>query len=289
MGIKVAIHIVGLNRSLSFTASSISRRVIKPLTRVPGISLEVNLVLIVPDGPISNPRSAEHGSVESEVPVELVGVLRHDLKQDELVTSTHVVAQRAIAKGDVFLDGGASVVNALCYLEALRLVAEANPGPSDVTLVLRPDVRIEGPMGVVPRVLWLAFRSKIGRPILLLPAWGNYGGYNDRFAMMSGQIADTYMRRGERISSWLRDVGPFDPERFLAFCMRGVSVRRSIYAPMYRVRIGGRAEEADFLFFEKKAWVRRLRDIGIRGLNACRRGVLGGTHFLAQVLRRRGG
>lgn len=277
----MVVHIVGLNRSLSFTAGSISNRVIRPLSRVPGVSLEVNLVLIVPDGPISNLRSAEHGPVESEIPPELVGVLRHDLKQDKLVTRTVVMAERLVAQGDVFVDGGASVGNALCYLEALRVIAEKSPSPTDVTLVVRPDIRIEGPVGVVPRVLWLAFRSKVNRPVILLPAWGNYGGYNDRFAMMSGQITGTYMKRVNQISSWLAHARPFDPEGFLAFALRGVSVRRSIYTPMYRIRIGGRVEEADFLFFEKKAWVRRLRDVAISGLNACRRGILGRPHFLA--------
>jgi hypothetical protein len=115
----------------------------------------------------------------------------------------------------------------------------------DVAIVLRPDVQIAGRLWIRWRVLSLAIKARAQRPEIQAPAWGSFGGVNDRFAVMSWRLAERYMGRVENIDSWVRIGKPFDPEKFLAFSMKGSKIKRSIYTPMFRIRIGGRLEEAD--------------------------------------------
>jgi hypothetical protein len=77
---------------------------------------------------------------------------------------------------------------------------------------------------------------------------------------MSGQLTERYLRREESVDSWISQGGPFDPEKFLAFSLEGSRIKRCIYAPMFRIRIGGRLEKADLSFFETPAAIARLRD-----------------------------
>jgi hypothetical protein len=130
----------------------------------------------------------------------------------------------------------------------------------DVAIVLRPDVQIAGRLWIRWRVLSLAIKARAQRPEIQAPAWGSFGGVNDRFAVMSWRLAERYMGRVENIDSWVRIGKPFDPEKFLAFSMKGSKIKRSIYTPMFRIRIGGRLEEADLSFFETPAVIARLRD-----------------------------
>jgi hypothetical protein len=130
----------------------------------------------------------------------------------------------------------------------------------DVAIVLRPDVQIAGRLWIRWRVLSLAINTRAQQPKIQAPAWGSFGGVNDRFAVMSGRLAERYLRRVENVDAWVRLGKPFDPEKFLALSLEGTKIKRSIYTPMFRIRIGGRLETADRSFFETPAVIARLRD-----------------------------
>jgi hypothetical protein len=257
---SVHIHIVGLNRSLSTTEASIVSRVIRPLSTTPGVRAQTNIVLIRPEGAISNPLSGESGFVETDVPESLATWPVTYLEQKDLAATAKAPAKRLLALGDVYGDGGKSIEWALIYMRALAHSSRMMKETPDVAIVLRPDVKIAGRLWIRWRVLLLAIKARAQRPELKAPAWGNFGGVNDRFAVMSGQLAERYLGRVENVGAWVSLGNPFDPEKFLALSLEGSKIKRSIYTPMFRIRIGGRLENADLSFFETPAVVARLRD-----------------------------
>ena len=235
-------------------------KVIRPLSKTPGVRVQTNIVLIRPEGAILNLRSGEAGLVEIEVPESLRTFPLTCLEQKSLCARAKTPVKRLLALGDVYSDGGKSIEFALIYMSALAHSARMMNEVPDVVIVLRPDVAIIGRLWIRWRVLSLAIKTRAQRPEIQTPAWGGFGGVNDRFAVMSGRLAERYMARAENVDSWVRQALPFDTEKFLAFSLSGLKVKRSIYTPMYRVRIGGRVETADLSFFEAPAVVARLRD-----------------------------
>jgi hypothetical protein len=256
----VHIHIVGLNRSLSTTETSIMSRVIKPLSRTPGVWVQTNIVLIRPEGAISNPLSGESGFVETQVPESLDTCPLTYLEQKDLVARAKAPAKRLLALGDVYGDAGKSIEFALIYMAALAHSARMMKETPDVAIVLRPDVEIASRLWIRWRVLSLAIKTRAQQPEIQAPAWGSFGGVNDRFAVMSGRLAERYLGRVENVDAWVSLGRPFDPEKFLAFSLEGLKIKKSIYTPMFRIRIGGRLETADRSFFETPAVISRLRD-----------------------------
>lgn len=270
MAFSVHVHIVGLNRSLSATEASIVSRVLRPLSRTPGFQVHTNIVLIRPDGAISNPLSGESGFVETEVPESLGTWPVTYVEQKDLAARVQAQARHLLELGDVYGDGGKSIEFALIYMSALAHSSEMMSETPDVAVVLRPDVKISGRLWIRWRVLSLAARARARRPALFAPAWGSFGGVNDRFAVMSGQLAKRYLGRVQNVDLWISQGEPFDPEKFLAFSMEGSRIKRSIYTPMFRIRIGGRRETADLSFFETPAVIARLRDFLVKAAQTLR-------------------
>jgi hypothetical protein len=252
------------------TSDSINSRVIRPLARVPGFRVSTHITLIRPQGPISNPLSGESGTVEKVLPTAFRDVRVDYLDQQDLVKTLKPVAKRLVALGDVYGDRGKSVEFALIYMTALRHSAAQVRDDTDVVIVLRPDVKIGGRLWVVMRCLLLAVRSRLSLPAVFAPAWGSFGGVNDRFAIMSGQLSQRYMTRIEKVPGWLEAGQPFDPEKFLGFALEGALVKENLYTPMFRIRLGGRLETADLAFFEAPAFVARVRNLVVKGAGKVR-------------------
>lgn len=274
MPISVHVHIVGLNRSLSTTGVSILSRVLNPLSRIPGLRAQTNIVLIRPEGAIYNSLSGESGFVETEVPKSLGALPVTYLDQSVLAARAQGPAARLLALGDVYQDRGKSIEFSLIYMLALAHSAEMMNEVADVVIVLRPDVAIAGRLWIGWRAISLALKSRAHRPEIYTPAWGNFGGVNDRFAMMSGQLAQRYLTRFQNVDAWLEQGHPFDPEKFLDFSLRGLIIRKCIYTPMFRIRIGGRVEEADLSFFSTVPPVARLRDFLVKVAQILRSGLV---------------
>ena len=260
MKLRVSVHVVGLNRSLSFTAKTIVRELIRPLSRVPWIQMDTRILLVEPDGSILNPRTGESGFAELGVPSDLKSIPVEFFSQARATADSERTREALLAKGDIHGDGGKSLQNALVYACALRHSWQTRVEESDVVIVVRPDLAITGRLWVGLRVMSLALKSRIGRPEIYVPAWQNFDGVNDRFAMMSGQIGENYLSRYDRLDDWLREGEAFNSERFLAFVLQERTVRRNIYASMYRIRLGGRREVADIAVFRRSAAWRRTQD-----------------------------
>ena len=259
--IHVHVHIVGLNRSLSVTGGSIRKHVIEPLERAPALRLTASLVLIRPGKEVVNPRTGESGLVEEKISAPLDSLPRSFLDQSVLEARTEGDWSRLISRGDVFSDGGNSIRFSLVYLSALKESRKMIPGSPDVIIVLRPDIEIRGRLWIVVRTFRLAIAARFGLVSVLVPAWGNYGGVNDRFAILQGHVAETYITRLNRIRQWHGTARKFDPESFLKFSLRAYRVKQSIYTPMVRIRIGGRTEPRDLSFFSRPPILTRFRDM----------------------------
>lgn len=263
VAIKVALRIVGINRSLSYTADSIFSELVKPLRRRRIFELDTTITLIKPSGYLDNPRSGESGFLEQEVPMLLSSERLQILRQEELERSAQVYLQKLSDLEDPYDDDGRSLRNAVVFWQAMAIVGRSIPEDADVVIFARPDVLYARQVLIALRVFALFLLRKIGRHSLFAPSWGNFGGINDRFAIMSRSLVGRYFGRLEFLKLWPVDV-PLSSERLLAFVMEGTDIRRSIYTPMVRVRIGGRIEQADLGLLDTPTVVHRWRDLLVK-------------------------
>ena len=248
---QVKVLIVGLNRSSSFTAKHLYDRVIKPFEKSCFFDIIVSIWLIDPEGKINNPRSSESGNIESQVAFPLNRYKVTTMSQSYLWNSVAHLHQELIAKGDDWKDSGRSLRNALIFLRSLEASSITLTGAEDVVLFIRPDVLISRFPSMKLRALFLAIANRRNRKILMSPIWGNYGGLNDRLGMMTGNASQDYFGRLGRVQEWLRSERPFHSERYLLNSSSDIQLRRSIFAKIWRVRLGGRIEEGDLRRFRQ--------------------------------------
>lgn len=270
MVIRVSIRIVGINRSLSYTAGSISTQLIEPLRKCRFTDLDTSIFLIQPSGSFNNPRSGESGLLEGVVPqslnVERVVVVPEGVLLRE---ASHFYGN-ALELADTYGDDGRSVRNAIVFGQALMREAEQIQNDVDIVIFARPDIVYMGRLFVLWRVITQYFLRKLGRPpTLLTPSWGNFGGINDRFAIISPDLVPRYFGRLNYVKSF-PEASSFSSETFLAHAMDGTRVKRKIYTPMVRVRIGGRFEPSDVVLHRGKPMLKRLTDwlIGMKAILA---------------------
>lgn len=218
------------------------------------------MTLIRPGGEIASERSGESGIIEEEVTPPLDSVPCGFLDQSVLKERTVGSWSDVLSQGDPFKDEGTSIGFALIYLSALGESIKSVPGKPDVVVVLRPDIEIRGRLWAAARAVSIFLLARYGNVSGLLPAWGNYGGYNDRFAILSGEAATTYLTRFNQIHQWNETGQPFDPESFLKYATRDLVMKKNIYTPMVRIRIGGRAEPRDLAFFTEAPIRAHFRD-----------------------------
>ena len=263
MGIKVSLRLVGINRSLSFTADSIFSELVKPLRRPWIFDLDTTITLIQPSGYLDNPRSGESGFLEQKVPLPLGCERLEILRQEELERSAQVHLEKLLDLNDPYDDDGRSLRNAVVFWQAMDIVGRSIPEDADVVIFARPDLLYSRQVLIALRVFALFLLRKIGRHSLFAPSWGNFGGINDRFALMSRSLVRQYFGRLEFLNLWPAAV-PLSSELLLAFAMEGADIRRSIYTPMVRVRIGGRIEQADLVLLETPPIIQRWRDFLVK-------------------------
>jgi hypothetical protein len=265
--IKVSLRIVGINRSLSYTANSILSQLIQPLSRPRIFDLDTTITLIQPAGSIENPRSGESGMLEGEIPAALGRERVTIIKQGDLERQAGTHFRKLLELRDPYDDDGKSLRNAVVFWQAMEIVGRLIPEDADVVIFSRPDLIYRRKVLIFWRVVVLFLLKKFGKHHLLVPSWGNFGGINDRFAVLSRSLVPQYFGRLEVLNRWPLDV-PLSSEVLLASSMEGASISRSIYAPMARVRLGGRIEQADAAFTEASPLVIRLRYALVR-LKSC--------------------
>jgi hypothetical protein len=205
-----------------------------------------HLWLIERKGQVNNVWSQETGSLEKEIPAALADFRVSRLLDAQLRENIRGLARSLTAVEDTWGDGGVSIENALVYLEALKIAAESVSADCDVVVLARPDIKINGQLGLLRLVRRALRLVDYGRPTTLLPAWGTHGGFNDRFAVMPRQHVTTFMNRLDHAPALLASQSRFHSEEFVRFACRDIRTESSIHTTMSRVRLDGRTPPADY-------------------------------------------
>lgn len=262
MVINITILVVGLNRSLSYTAPSIVRRVQKPLEKSFLFSVRTNLAFIVPRGPVINHRSGEHGDVEINLPQSLSATNIWNLDEEDLQGETMETLEKVRDFPDWGDDNGRAVRNALTYMAALKVAYRKCLGSTDQYILVRPDLAIEGRLWLKTRLFANHFLRIFGAQVIVLPSWGKFGGLNDRFAIVPDKFAVDYFERDTGLSSWIQGSKGLPAELFLLDALRAARHVSTIATPMFRIRLGGVVESRDIAMFRRATWIRQLDSIG---------------------------
>ena len=258
---KASVHVlvVGLNRSLSYTAKSINHRLIDPLKRFPLFDLRVHTFLIQPQGGlIDNPRSGESGPIETSM--DSWDHPTSYLKMDELLYETEADRAFLSTRPDRLQDERKSEGNALLFLRALSSSFEALRPilENSVVVLCRPDVSIEGSLRIRLMVATAALATVLRFPLAFLPEWAKFRGLNDRFAVMSGPCVRPYFTRINLLQELVPEGEPFHSESFLKKALERCSTWSVIKTPMVRIRIGGKREKDDESLADRLRWRRRV-------------------------------
>lgn len=244
--IPVDIRIVGLNRSLSFTNQSIEDKVLRPLINSVFFRPRVSLTLIEPKGGVvKSPRSQEVGRVETGLPTNWESFSINRIPQERL-EKTYPMGGREIRYRGAARNPERTLRNLWVFLGALRmaqLVGEEFVAP--VVVFLRPDVRIEDRVPIRTIVFLSALFHVRKIPAGFFPSWKRWGGFNDRFAVLSSLAARQYFSRIEIFEEFFSSAKPQNSEKLLKQSMKGARVFNVVHSRMLRVRVGGAEEAAD--------------------------------------------
>lgn len=106
-----------------------------------------------------------------------------------------------------------AVLGQLWRMERAWMFARANVSHGDTIVRLRPDLWFHKPISVV--------QSCFGHCVQF-PWWGNFGGMNDRFAVMDTAAAMEYFTAYSAIPQAIKEGCPLHPESLLAHACRDV-------------------------------------------------------------------
>lgn len=249
--IGVQVMLVGVNRCGSVTEERIYEALVRPFVSSRFFDARVNILLIDPEGPLANPRSGEDGYADVGVSGSLARFQVETLKQSKLLSRTRQTYRNLLLVGDEWEDGGRSLRNALVFLAAMADAPISAEGESDVVIFSRPDLLLGKFRFLRLRVLAMGLANRSGRQRIMSPIWGNYGGVNDRFAIMTNGLGPLYFGRIQELENWIRTGARFHSERFLGFVLGETRVRRTIWTRMWRIRVGGLTEVSDRRRFAK--------------------------------------
>jgi hypothetical protein len=101
--------------------------------------------------------------------------------------------------------------NHLCALESQKRVyhmVKESGGEYDYIMYIRPDVRVSNDFDVA----WLNTPFDI-----LIPNYGHYEGYNDRFAIVPFHTAETYSTRIDEIAEFRKTCGRIVSEKYVKY------------------------------------------------------------------------
>lgn len=256
---RIHVAIVGVNRSLSHTADSIIREIVRPLTSSRFFDTHVSLTLIrPPGGVIDNPRSGESGHIEQDIPEPLrswpVTVINQEGDSGDAATERVPTGNLSDSWGDKV----SSFRNLRHFLNALHVTyfSHVLPNSPDYVIMVRPDVRIDGRLWLRTRLFTMILRGG-RRPQALLPSWARHRGANDRFAILSASAAAPYFTRVSHIDDFFSEGSDLNSEKFLAWVLRKTATSHSIYTPMRRIRLGGVSSPEDDALVARSALTRR--------------------------------
>ena len=260
----VNICFFGLNRSLSYTISSIKEYIFQPLNQL-GIVYSVYGAFVHVES-FTNPRSNEFSVSPQNSETDIIDF-------DAYRTFDQVTLDKSIDWRQVFRYGDRygeidlsdesllsptsttkNIFRSLFVLkESFALIPEgklANP-----TIFIRPDLEILSSLDFQLYFDLLQYKpisTSQGEAdgVALLPSWHSWGGLNDRFAICSsGNSSVAYATRFDSLLPYLQiSRHPIHPETFLFHVMHAslVACYPVIYPYMSRIRASGRSQPEDF-------------------------------------------
>ena len=246
---RVHLAFVGINRSLSFTGESIWSSVIRPIESLGWVNISKSFTFLVPpNNLIENPRSEEHGFVETGLPTlfhgETVRVLQPQHVREKLAKHG-LLAQPAFGP---WADGGKSWNNFINFLVALEEAYFQNNQlrEAEVVIFLRPDVAFGLPALPVKKLIRITkFAVLLRLKFVFLHRRFRHGGLNDRFAVISQKSVRDYFLRIRLVRAhYARHPGD-NSEKFLLAVLKEHFVRSSLETDLVRVRLGGVPDLSD--------------------------------------------
>lgn len=103
--------------------------------------------------------------------------------------------------------------------------SNANEDKFDCYVRCRPDLHFH-------RLDYHFYASPLGKTTALIPWWDNYGGINDRFAVLGATAAAYYFRAWDRLPALLANGCPLHPESIVCAALEdaGITIRRTLRA-----------------------------------------------------------
>jgi hypothetical protein len=237
---RIAVIFFGVARGMSVTIPSIKRRIYacNPAGEFSFHTLaSLNLV-----ERITNPRTGEAG-----VPLDPAEAFLLDADAYALVRQNDAAIAAALAavkrQPDYFNNEWISVRNSLHQLASLRRAWRfcLDPGGFDYYLFLRPDLIYLDDIDL--RAITSGFQ---GSGNIALPAWHDWGGFNDRLALADAAAARHYAARLDLVPEYCATT-VFHPESFLAHALEQGGCRvGALPVKAKRVRADGAIVQEDF-------------------------------------------
>lgn len=120
---------------------------------------------------------------------------------------------------------------------AYKFAMANGAGDADMFIRCRPDLHFHNlQLEVTKNVQWEETRYVIGllptTHSAYTPYWGNYGGVNDRFALLGKDAAKAYFETYDNLAAMLSEGCPFHPETLVAYAMTraGITIHRTLTA-----------------------------------------------------------
>ena len=249
---KICLAVVGLARSLDICLPSIEHNLFRSLAIAPGLRVSRSFTLSHSAKPLNNERTGE--SLAPTIEPQILRSERATLLPLETIREeSSALFSRALTKGEWLEGSGRNLRN---YLEFLTVLKKAGDSlaleDADIFIFIRPDLLVLDRF-IPIRGITLSENS------IITPRWGKFLGLNDRMAIIPQRFIPEYFSRLDTVEEFLDEHGPLDPEKHLAWALRGIPSRPSLTTELVRVRAGGVIAEKDLERLETSGPIRRAQ------------------------------
>lgn len=245
MAVRCLVGFYGLNRSLRWTAGSIVKKILAPLSAA---NVQLRCIAHFNEPTMIH---SEH-SEEFDLPVTRLGLRRLPLDAYVLERQEESRLPRAAVRSVDELTPGPrlqprpTMINLLSQLYSLKqlwMLAQLTPDKHDIFIFLRPDLeyldRIE-PQKNLGSIL-------SGEADLITPSWQQWGGLNDRFAFCSQKGAEVYANRIDAVKRFCDENDYLNAEELLGSVARSTQLKlRYTDIRAMRVRADGATLRENF-------------------------------------------
>ncbi len=249
---KLHLSVTGLARSLEVCLPTIERNISRWLRLAPGFDISQSLTLSYSATPLNNERTGEDQAATPN-PDILRSQVATLFPLEEIREESSALFSRALREGEWLEGSGRNLRN---YLEFLTVLKKAGNSIAeedvDVVVFIRPDLL------VLDRFIPLRGIT-LSKNAVITPRWGKFLGLNDRMAIIPRRFIPEYFSRIDTVEEFMREQGPLDPERHLAWALRRIPSRPSLTTELVRVRAGGVLAEKDLERLETSGPIRRAQ------------------------------